>query len=224
MSEIASLASLESELQNLVISRNMECAIFACRNLELKYTEEGLDVEKLEFYCIYFGISIVLDLDGARHLWRRLPQHMKCEGTELHTLWTISQQLWQRNITTAFEIIIRYNWSQLVRPIVEEIIISVRKHQILLISKSYSSISLEHLSQALMLSREDTCKELSRLDWELQDSDFVLVKPLREDQHSGNTIADDTKMLAQLSEYVCHLEKRSLKVDITGKSSSSDLK
>lgn len=217
--------ALESELRNLIISHEMDRILLACIELELKYNEIGSDAGNSDFYSIYLAVSIVYDLDGARHLWRRLPQHLKSGNTELNALWKLARHLWQRDKRAVFETIAKHSWSEFISPIVQEIIISERKKQIILISKSYSSISIQNLSMALMLSREDTYKELIRLNWELRDSDLVLVRPVRDNDRSGNTIADDTRMLAQLSEYVCHLEKRSLKVDITGKnSSSSDFK
>jgi hypothetical protein len=47
--------------------------------------------KKISTYIYMYIYIHIGDLDGARYLWRRLPEDFKCDQTEIFKIWSIGK-------------------------------------------------------------------------------------------------------------------------------------
>ena len=82
--------------------------------------------------------SSSLSSKSARFLWKRIPEKSKVHDAELNQLWNVGQNLWKRDVSSAYKSLNNYSWvfpnSENMIPI---IIKAIRDSQVLI--QSYQS-------------------------------------------------------------------------------------
>ncbi|CAL1294968.1 unnamed protein product [Larinioides sclopetarius] len=97
------------------------------------------------------------DLPNAKFLWKRIPQNIKDDNPELGKLWIVGQKLWQCD--SDVYVALAEEWPEHLKPIVSAIKDVTRNRALRLISKAYSSITVEKISAFLGLSSEDCIED-----------------------------------------------------------------
>eukprot|EP01041_Mallomonas_annulata_P002232 gene2232-4332_t len=220
MDPSASVDDLEAHLFGLLQDCKYDMAIELCESLEILYSERAVESQKGDFFCVFLALYLIVnDLDSVRHLWKRAPPEIKKVVPEFSALWCIGKNLLLKN-TTGLCDALSYNCSALLQPLLTEIRSSIQRSTVNLISKSYSNISIESLSKALMISSEDTILKCQELGWNVDmKSSLVTVGSSPYEANKSRKVTNDLEMLERLSQYVSHLEKKPIKIDVTGKSS-----
>mmetsp|Transcript_26571 Transcript_26571/g.26817 ORF Transcript_26571/g.26817 Transcript_26571/m.26817 type:complete len:237 (-) Transcript_26571:20-730(-) len=209
-------------LLELLQQRQYDEALDACEKLELL---NGPESQQEGFFAVYLTLLLIkIDLDNARYLWKRAPPSIKHKSSEFSALWEIGKKLWNRDIKGAYQAML-HDWSDTVKPLVDELKAAVVTSSLSLIRKVYSKISVQIMSELLNTTPEEILLECQRLGWNIDIStniSYVIIESstAKEIKEKINII-DDTKLLKQLSDYVYHLEKRTLRVDLSGKSTDA---
>ena len=157
-------------------------------NIEEEKEKKG-EEEELSEDSKHYRLQLVLyllqnDLDTARHLWKRIPSHIKHSDSELAALWTLGQNLWSRNYSQFYRAASAFEWSPFLSPLVVRLLVSIRSHLFDLLSRSYSSISLSDASSFLGLSADDTFALATQANWEARD--LFLYPPLSSSSPSSS--------------------------------------
>ncbi|XP_015918967.1 COP9 signalosome complex subunit 8 [Parasteatoda tepidariorum] len=142
------------------------------------------------------------DLPNAKYLWKRIPRNVKEENPEVAKVWNIGQKLW----TCDSDVYVALNeeWPEHLKPIITAILETTRSRALRLVSKAYSSISVEKLSSFLGLPAEECIEGLSQLGWEV-DAACKIMKPKETDNKSEDNLLSE-EQLAKLTDFVAFLE------------------
>jgi len=204
-------------------------ALIFCAEIELAMEEDGDSAThnaqlKMNFFCVYMAAFLITgDLDGARYLWRRLPEDFKTDQTEIFKVWCIGKCLWVQDfvlLKSSFEI----TWSANIQPTIMCLRDAIYQRHLIQISEAYSNMALICICEILMISKEEGIRVCEAMNWEIDStSGFVKVSKIEVDVGPAGlrTYEKDMDMLQQLSSYVSHLEKKSLKIDTNEKPSAA---
>ncbi|KAF8774116.1 COP9 signalosome complex subunit 8-like isoform X1 [Argiope bruennichi] len=142
------------------------------------------------------------DLPNAKFLWKRIRENIKEENPELGKLWTVGQKLWQCD--SDVYVALAEEWPEHLKPIVSAIKDVTRNRALRLISKAYSSITVEKISAFLGLPSEDCIEALTALGWEI-DAACKIMKPKSTDNKPEDCFQSE-EQLAKLTDFVAFLE------------------
>lgn len=119
----------------------------------IKISEE----DSIIFYTRYLAAYLVeQELDGAKHLWKRLPAEWKVESNALPYIWIIATKLWENDLRAAYDAVsLVTERFPLLKELFDDIVQGIRKRQMKYIMQSYSVISIASLSYRLNLSSEE---------------------------------------------------------------------
>lgn len=139
---------------------------------------------------ISFKVSIISytlgDLQSARYLWRRLPEHAK--SNEITDLWQIGKHLWNFNINSACISILglissiseQESTNLLSVGMLTDLLESIRYSQLILISKAYTKISISTFMNMLALYSDDVVVEkCNDLSWNIVNG-YILPNPMKD--------------------------------------------
>ncbi|GLV42370.1 hypothetical protein CBL_03107 [Carabus blaptoides fortunei] len=110
------------------------------------------------------------DLCNAKYLWKRVPPSVKSANAEIGQIWTIGQQMWQRDFPSAYKALMVVTWSEHVADIMKAVQENVRSRAVDLITQAYSSISLETVAGMTGLASEQAVAASLERGWAV-DSD-----------------------------------------------------
>ena len=109
----------------------------------------------VDFFSRYLiGFLIINDLDGARHLWRRLPVIFKGDQHEIAAIWLIGKALWDQDMVAVRSTLDR-QWSARLMGLISDLRESIVNTRIQQLVKAYSLISVDKLKTFLMCSAEN---------------------------------------------------------------------
>uniref|UniRef100_A0A6G1SM03 COP9 signalosome complex subunit 8 n=1 Tax=Aceria tosichella TaxID=561515 RepID=A0A6G1SM03_9ACAR len=168
------------------------------------------------------------DLTSAKFLWKRIPDDVKAANNELSVIWSVGKLMWKKNYSEIYGTIDSIPvWPNHLKNIMKLISESTRQRVIELISKAYSSISLNDASQLLGLNNDETLKLAEQLNW-LHESEtgFLTINQQqcdipgtsinqqqfdRHQKQSGKAgpvsgLDNGTELLEKLTEYIIFLE------------------
>ena len=185
-----------------------------------------LSGEYWEMYMVYFLLEN--DLEGARHLWRRIRDEVKKSSVDLCQIWEIGISLLQHDVNAAYEIIKSTAW----RPESVHFIGMLREHiktnQLRTISVGYSSLAIAKVAMRLDMSVEEASSTCASLQWAVDAGGIVSISPTapmlqlpaigRQDAGNkgggGDALLSHQTLMQNLSEYIGHFESKNLRVDL----------
>jgi len=176
----------------------------------------------LEFFFDYLTMFIIVgDYDGARHLWRRIHAHIKSGNTDLSSMWNVGALLMQQNMPGAHAILNSEEWSPHAdKEMIGQVRKALRASQWELLSKAYSCVAMSTIAGSQCMTSDEAFEECKRLGWPVDGNGNVHPRPIvvSHDGHDEERLRSSMEMIARLSENVALFEKKTLKVDLTGKS------
>lgn len=210
---------LQKKHHNLILEGKFDQAVQVGQELELCICEGFSPIEAyVEFYFVHLvSLLIVSDLDGARYLWRRVPAALKAEASDFAHLWNAAKFLFQQDLTSALSHLLGHPWTLDSSGLVVGLVETLRREQLELISKSYSSVSVEYLAANLVLPREQIIEVCAARSWPV-DPDQGFAHPSKMSQLSDfslTKVEDNLAMIRLLSGYVAHFETKQLTVDLS---------
>ncbi|XP_022234856.1 COP9 signalosome complex subunit 8 [Drosophila obscura] len=167
-------------------------------NEELEQVELGAEVYQ-QLLAIYLYQN---KLANAKLLWMRIPDKLK-EDKELLHLNQLNLALQNNNFAEFFQKI-RYDWSECVKPAMEDLLVKQREDLFLLTGNAYVSIYQNNLLKMAQMTEDELKNAGEALDWTReQDGDDVIWLPkAKEIPPTGGN--DD--QLLKLTEFVTFLE------------------
>jgi COP9 signalosome complex subunit 8 len=166
------------------------------------------------------------DLTSAKFLWKRIPDDVKAANNELSVIWSVGKLMWKKNYSEIYQTIDSIPvWPNHLKNIMKLISESTRQRVIELISKAYSSISLNDASQLLGLNNDETLKVAEKSNW-LHEDGFLTINQQqcdhlgisnnqqqseRQQKQQGKAgpvlgLDNGTELLEKLTEYIIFLE------------------
>ncbi|KAG8184720.1 hypothetical protein JTE90_019324 [Oedothorax gibbosus] len=142
------------------------------------------------------------DLPNAKYLWKRIPENIKEENPELVKLWIVGQKLWQCD--SDVYVALSEEYPDHLKPIVSAIRDVTRSRALRLVTRAYSSITVEKMSAFLGLSADDCIEALSHLGWEIDESQKIMKPNNNENNHEE--VFQSEEQLAKLTDFVAFLE------------------
>jgi len=173
----------------------------------------------LDFFFDYLTMFIIVgDYDGARHLWRRIPPQIKSGNTDLSSMWNVGALLMQQNMPGAHAILNSEEWSPHAdKDMMSHVRKALRASQWELLSKAYSCVAMSTIAVSQCMTSDEAFEECKRLGWPVDGNGNVHPRPIVV-SHDEERLRSSMEMIARLSENVALFEKKTLKVDLTGKS------
>lgn len=149
------------------------------------------------------------DVEGAYHLWRRVPLQFKNDTTQIAALWNISKELWKENIEAAYKAM-KFNFSPLISTLVGKLHTQICQSQLQLISKAYSSIHETEMMMRLNMTSDCVRSKCFEMGWEISPSGFISPMPIEidEDDSGVNGVHDSIDMMIRMADFVSHFEKK----------------
>ncbi|CAG2114279.1 unnamed protein product [Medioppia subpectinata] len=158
-----------------------------------------------QIYGQLLAIYLLLnDLPNAKLLWKRIPMSVKTENHELSHIWDIGVKLWNRDLAAIYPLLSTYEWPNHLKNVMKCIADTTRKRAMNLISKGFTSISLDEVIHYIGLTEEKAIESIESVGWSL-DMDCRLVKPSKP-THCVEELSSSEEQLAKLTEYVAFLE------------------
>ncbi|XP_030376656.1 COP9 signalosome complex subunit 8 [Scaptodrosophila lebanonensis] len=145
------------------------------------------------------------ELSKAKLLWMRMSDNLKNkeENKELTQLHLLTVAL-QKNDSSDFFDYIKFEWSENVKPIVEDLLAKQREELFTLMGTAYASIYEQNLLEMTQMSAEELKSACAALNWtQEQDGDQVIILPIPKETVSS--VAGDDQLL-KLTEFVSFLE------------------
>jgi len=175
-----------------------------CRDLE------QLELDSLTGVCSgqVYGQLLALyllqsDLASAKFLWKRIPLAVKTSNAELGLIWSVGQKLWTKEYTGLYEAFNK-DWSEAVRPLMEALKDSTRRHAMNLVSTAYSSILATELSVCIGLSVPETIQSAKSVGWQYDQANNLLIPvPIVKEKVAG---ISSEQHLSRLTDFVSFLE------------------
>lgn len=141
------------------------------------------------------------DLPNAKFLWKRVPPETKQSHPEIGSLWKVGQGLWYGDFPAVYAGL-NQEWPDYIGPLVQELGERTRRRAVALVSKAYSSISLDDAAAFLGLSSSEVSAEVSRLGWAVAGG---MVSPVPT-APSNEQSRPCEEQLAELTDFVAFLE------------------
>jgi COP9 signalosome complex subunit 8 len=197
--------------------------------LEGQELESPADQTSPQVYGQLLAIYLLFtDLTSAKFLWKRIPDNVKAANNELSVIWSVGKLMWKKNYSEIYRTIDSIPvWPNHLKNIMKLISESTRQRVIELISKAYSSISLNDASQLLGLTNAETLKLAEQLSWRHESDTGFLTLNQQQCDIPGTSIDQQqsdrqqkqkskagpvsgldngTELLEKLTEYIIFLE------------------
>ncbi|XP_067934244.1 COP9 signalosome complex subunit 8-like [Watersipora subatra] len=145
------------------------------------------------------------ELVDAKFIWKTIPQSYKDMKPEFLELWKVGQALWKRDTAEAQRLLKGYQWPESVSSLINLLQERIRETTLILLSKAYSSISKQNLSEKLGLSAAEATELATKKSWAIDTaSGMVHPKPLL----TGAASTTDNKYISleSLRKLVSYLE------------------
>ena len=152
------------------------------------------------------GHMVNAELENARFVWKRAPDHRKASDEELRAVFALLQSMWNRDYPAVHRAASGAGsaWSAKLAPVVQHLEHAYRMQTMTLLTRAYTTVSVTHLARCLGVS-EAEANEMGRgAGWELDAAAgmFAVVKPPATEEQ---TLAMEN--LQKLTEYTMHLSE-----------------
>jgi COP9 signalosome complex subunit 8 len=150
---------------------------------------------------------ITNDLNNARFLWKRIPQELKKNNISIQSVWKIGQTMWKREYEETYKAITVPEWEPVLQPLLRALVDAFRHRTALLLTKSYTTISLSDTCSFLGLNEQDATQYVHNLHWTYDpntkfftpNKDFLFTQQVQAQKQSGthtlNSLSDKTVFL-----------------------------
>ena len=173
---------------------------------------------------------------AAKFLWKRIPESIKKEHTELKKIWDIGVALWNQNFSAAYNAL-NQEWSESVKTIMQAVkgddffpqiicvisrnfynyfilikirhffpIEKTRLRFVTLVSQAYTSISLADFAKYVGLSELEAGKLAAEQPGWTYDTENRVIRPVKAEVKETETIPSE-QQLHLLTDFVAFLEK-----------------
>ena len=165
---------------------------------------------------------------AAKFLFKRIPDDVKKDHTELKKIWDVGMALWNRDFPTAF-VALEQEWSESVKPIMQAVKGKVlpskviaksftfmilfyfiaektRSRFINLVSNAYTSISLADFSKYVGLSELEAGQLAAQQPGWQYDTENRVIRPVKAEVKETEIIPSE-QQLHLLTDFVAFLEK-----------------
>ena len=158
-----------------------------------------------EIYVIMLGCYMCIDeLEHAKFLWIRIPDSFKKDNPVLGNLWNVTIALKQRDMNKFRQTLTEVAWPDKFTTLIDVVTDCVTERKVILISKSYSAIHVEHMGSLLGLSPEKARDISRRLGWTM-DEGIGVVSPIAKLLEQKDVVKGK-EIIEHLSNYVSFLE------------------
>ena len=113
-------------------------------------------------------------LNEARFCWKRVPQSLLGD-TEMQAVQKVVQTLWEKDYAGFHKSIADHPWGELLLPLMPTLADETRSRVERIVSKAYTTISVETLMSMLAYSHEKVLQLASENAWEL-DTDKQMIR------------------------------------------------
>ena len=163
---------------------------------ELASMEENL-IGDVNLYIMFMGLYIIVDdINGAKHLWRRSPAHIKSNFAYTQ-LKNVCSLLMQNDMTAVNQILVSTPWSEynfMNCSIIETVFFFLRAKLWKTVHKTYKIIKLNILAQYVMLNVDETKVKCNKSGWHIDENN--MVTPMATNNIDSINIADDQIVLS----------------------------
>ena len=158
-----------------------------------------------ELYAIMLGCYLAIDeLEHAKFLWIRIPDSFKKDNPFLVNLWSVGIALKQRDMGKFRQTVAEVTWPDNFLTLIDVITECVTERKVVLISKSYSTIHVEHMGNLLGLTADTTRDISKKIGWTMDEGTGIIspvVKHLEQ-----RDVVKGKEIIEHLSNYVSFLE------------------
>jgi len=180
----------------------------AIASAELYEIDECLAVERSEADRPSYDLLLLAylhenRLDDARFLWKRIPSAQRAVGSPLASVGALLQALWSRNYADFYRSCETVAWSDAHLALIQQLVETTRMRTLALISRAYTSISVQDLASYIGVSVDDALRVAGDHSWTV-DSTANMVQPKPLTSAEKRTI--DLEQVTQLTQYITQLE------------------
>lgn len=98
---------------------------------------------------------LTFDSNNARFLWKRIPTQVKSSKTELAAIWKVGKSLWNKNYVEFYKNLHPLGSNDTYKALAAALLDSVRQQTFVLLSKAYTTLSVNDASTYLGLAPEE---------------------------------------------------------------------
>jgi len=183
-----------------------------CENAECSPEVANQKLNELQVNCYHFQMMIYLATDQlafAKYLHKRVPKAVK-ELATWKKIWEVGVAQWRSDHNAVYHKVAAGKWSDLERPFMEKLEANYRRKQAELVSKSYTSITIEelmghYLGFTKLEQLNDFMEEHNLMDtWKVDEGEKRVHISKR--QQNYEELLDAQALLEQFTKYVCFME------------------
>uniref|UniRef100_A0A5S6QXP1 CSN8_PSD8_EIF3K domain-containing protein n=1 Tax=Trichuris muris TaxID=70415 RepID=A0A5S6QXP1_TRIMR len=115
------------------------------------------------------------EMQLALFLWRRIPSHLKQGPSELTAIWDVGRHFCRMDYGSSLAALNR-DWSDVTKPLVNDVRISITNYVFTAVEKAYSCISVKSLAALLGRLEDEVVQESLKRGWSV-DEDPSYLKP-----------------------------------------------
>ncbi|CAK0756979.1 hypothetical protein CVIRNUC_002500 [Coccomyxa viridis] len=142
-------------------------------------------------------------LTNARFLWKRIPEQRKSQDAELAAALQLLQMMWNKDYQGVWQALALPAWRPQSQPLMEALGNRIRSHNLQLLMRSYTSISVPKVAAMLGISQAAVAEVVQREGWAMDPSSGLcqIKQPEVPDIQQV-----EPKQLEDLTKYLMHLE------------------
>lgn len=182
------------------------------RKLETQELESPAGRASPQVYGQLLAIYLLFnDLTSAKFLWKRIPNEIKEENSELSIIWSVGRRMWTKDYAEVYGIIKSCpSWPNHLKNIMNLILEHTRNAAAKLITKAYSTIHVSQASRLMGFTKDEMVAWVLSNNWTYEeDTGFIVVVKGEGDDSklAGPAVVENrTDLLEKLTDYIIFLE------------------
>lgn len=182
------------------------------KKLEIQELESPAGRASPQVYGQLLAIYLLFnDLTSAKFLWKRIPDEIKDQNSELSIIWSVGKMMWKKNYAEIYDIVKSCpSWPNHLKNIMNLILQSTRNAAAKLITKAYSTIHISNASRLLGMTNEEVMDWALSNKWTFEDdTGFFVINRCKNDDlraSSALVVENRTELLEKLTDYIVFLE------------------
>ncbi|CAG8464487.1 8761_t:CDS:2 [Paraglomus occultum] len=195
------------DLKELIDQNEVAKLIEHCEELEFKLAIAPDDSVNLdEFYGVFLAAYLIQnELPSARFLWKRIPDEIKASSEQLHAIWDVATNLWQRDYAPVYMSVEQKPWTPLIGSLMKKVAETLRERVFTLLSEAYSSITVEEVSNFIGVPADKVAQVTAERGW-IYDAATNTLQP-KKIVEPGITRSTSLGSFSRLTDLVIHLER-----------------
>jgi len=145
-------------------------------------------------------------VNDARFCWKRVPDTLR-ENAEIQNVCKVLKTLWEKDYVGFHKNVSAHPWSELLLPLMGQLAAETRSRVQRIITKAYTSISLDALTSMLACTMDEALQVVEKNGWKLDPSSntIEISDKACEDSSEGSRYIPGTG-LEEMTKYVLHLD------------------